>query len=27
MTIRMLDEVVVLCEQIDAARQFYQAQS
>jgi vitamin B12 transport system substrate-binding protein len=27
MTIRMLDEVVVLCEQIDAARQFYQTQS
>ena len=27
MTIRMLNEVVVLCEQIDAARQFYQAQS
>ncbi len=27
MTIRMLDEVVILCEQIDAARQFYQAQS
>jgi vitamin B12 transport system substrate-binding protein len=27
MTIRMLDEVVILCEQIDAARQFYQTQS
>ena len=27
MTIRMLNEVVVLCEQIDAARQFYQTQS
>jgi vitamin B12 transport system substrate-binding protein len=26
MTTRMLDEVVILCEQIDAARQFYQAQ-
>ncbi|WP_297816800.1 cobalamin-binding protein [uncultured Paraglaciecola sp.] len=26
MTTRMLDEMVILCEQIDAARQFYQAQ-
>jgi vitamin B12 transport system substrate-binding protein len=27
MTTRMLDEVVILCEKIDAARQFYQTQS
>ena len=27
MTTRMLDEMVILCEQIDAARQFYQTQS
>jgi vitamin B12 transport system substrate-binding protein len=27
MTTRMLDEVVILCEQIDTARQFYRAQS
>ncbi len=27
MTTRMLDEVVILCEQIDVARQFYQTQS
>jgi vitamin B12 transport system substrate-binding protein len=26
MTTRMLDEVVILCEQIDTARQFYQIQ-
>jgi vitamin B12 transport system substrate-binding protein len=26
MTTRMLDEVLILCEQIDTARQFYQKQ-